>query len=51
LLIRRALGEGKIRVIPVRKGSRELCEKVRVDLALGRGEAEAIAVAFSEKAS
>jgi len=50
LLIQRALGEGRIRVITVRKGSRQLCEKLRADLALGKGEAEAVAVAFSERA-
>jgi predicted nucleic acid-binding protein len=49
LLIRKVLGEGRIRAISVLKKNRKLYEKVRADFALGRGEAEAIALAFSEE--
>ncbi len=41
LLIRRALDEGRIGVIPVRKRNKKLYEKVRVDFALGRRTLEA----------
>jgi len=48
-LIRKVLGEGRIKAISVLKRNRKLYERVRDDFALGRGEAEAIALAFSEE--
>lgn len=48
LLIQKAISEGGISVMTVR--NRQVYEKVRDDFALGKGEAEAIALAFGKKA-
>ena len=48
LIIRRALDESRIKVVPVR--NRRLIAKLREDFSLGSGEAEAIALALHEKA-
>lgn len=48
LLIQKAIQEEKIRVSQVR--NRKLCDQVRRDFNLGKGESEAIALAFSKKA-
>lgn len=48
LLIQKALDEARIQVIPVK--NRRLVAKLRQDFALGRGEAEAIVLALTERA-
>jgi len=48
LLIQRLIGEKKIAVVSLK--DREVCEKLRRDLGLGRGEAEAVALALLKKA-
>jgi predicted nucleic acid-binding protein len=48
LMIQKALDDARIHVIPVK--SRRLVAKLQQDFGLGRGEAEAIAVALTEKA-
>jgi len=48
LMIRKALDESRIRVIAVK--DRKLVTKLEGDLGLGRGEAEAVVLAFAEKA-
>ncbi len=48
LMIRKALGESRIEVRNVR--SRKLVMKLEEDFSMGRGEAEAIALALQEKA-
>jgi predicted nucleic acid-binding protein len=48
LIIRKLIGERKIDVMPVR--DKKLVSKVREDFNLGKGEAEAIALALREKA-
>ncbi len=48
LLIQRAVDESGITVIPVK--NRKLIAKLQADFSLGQGEAEAIALAVSEKA-
>lgn len=48
LLIQKAISEGSLSVMTVR--NRKVYEKVRDDFALGKGEAEAIALAFAKKA-
>ncbi len=47
LMIRRALTEARIRVLPVK--DRKLVSRVRADFSLGMGEAEAIVLALGEK--
>lgn len=48
LLIQKALDESRIKVIAVK--NRKLVGKLRADFSLGKGEAEAIALALEEKA-
>jgi len=48
LIIRKALDESRIKVIDIE--NRRLVTKLRGDFGLGRGEAEAIALALEEKA-
>jgi predicted nucleic acid-binding protein len=48
LLIQKALDESRIRVVPVK--DRRLVAQLRGDFGLGKGEAEAIVLAFAEKA-
>ena len=48
LIIRKALDESRIKVIDIK--NRSLVTKLRGDFGLGRGEAEAIAIALEEKA-
>ena len=48
LLIQKALDESRIRVVTVK--NRKLVTKLQGDFGLGRGEAEAIALALAEKA-
>ena len=48
LIIQRAVDESRIKTVVVR--SRRLVAKLQADFSLGRGEAEAIALALSEKA-
>lgn len=48
LLIQKAIEEGSITVMTIRH--RKVCEKVREDFGLGKGEAETIALAFSKEA-
>lgn len=48
LVIRRTLDTGRIKTMPVK--SRGLVSRLRSDFSLGRGEAEAIALALNEKA-
>lgn len=47
-IIQRALDESRIKTVVVR--NRRLVAKLRADFSLGRGEAEAIALALNEKA-
>jgi len=49
LVIEKALDEARIRVVPVR--NRRLVEKLRADFSLGKGEAEAVALALLEGAA
>jgi predicted nucleic acid-binding protein len=49
LMIHKALDESRIKVIVVR--NRKLVAKLRSDFGLGRGEAEAIALAFAQEAA
>ena len=48
LMIQKTLEEARIQVIPVK--NRRLVAKLRQDFALGRGEAEAIVLALTERA-
>jgi predicted nucleic acid-binding protein len=48
LMIQKALDDARIHVIPVKR--RRLVAKLQQDFGLGRGEAEAIAIALTEKA-
>lgn len=48
LLIQKAISEKKIKVVAIR--NQRLCEKIQGDFPLARGEAEAVALAVSEKA-
>jgi predicted nucleic acid-binding protein len=48
LLIRKALDESRIRIIEVK--NKKLVAKLQADFSLGKGEAEAIALAFGEEA-
>jgi predicted nucleic acid-binding protein len=48
LIIRKALTEARIRVIPIK--DRKLVARVQADFSLGKGEAEAIVLALGEKA-
>jgi len=48
LIIRKALDESRIGVVPVK--NRKLVAKLQTDLSLGQGEAEAIALALKENA-
>src|ERR1700682_4647476 len=48
LIIQKALGESRIEVVAVK--NRRLIAKLQADFSLGKGEAEAIALALMEKA-
>lgn len=48
LLIRKAIDGRKIKAVAVR--NRKLCAQIRRDFPLGKGEAEAVALAISQKA-
>lgn len=47
VIIQRALNESRIKTVVVK--NRRLVGKLQADFSLGRGEAEAIALAFDEK--
>jgi predicted nucleic acid-binding protein len=48
LMIQKAVDESRVRVLAVK--NRKLVAKLRADFGLGKGEAEAVALALSEKA-